>query len=95
MCFITIAFRFPKAKLSRPRNKTLRHPNIVGCHWFSYRDEPTTDRTLDGENYQNGFVDVTDTPYTETIQAAREIGYHLYEIRSAPEPPSKQVASNR
>jgi hypothetical protein len=73
----------------------LRHPNIVGCHWFSYRDEPTTGRTLDGENYQNGFVDVTDTPYTETIQAAREIGYHLYEIRSASEPARKQVASTR
>ena len=73
----------------------LRHPNIVGCHWFSYRDEPTTGRTLDGENYQNGFVDVADTPYTETIQAAREIGYHLYEIRSATEPSQTQVASRR
>jgi hypothetical protein len=73
----------------------LRHPNIVGCHWFSYRDEPTTGRTLDGENYQNGFVDVADTPYTETIQAAREIGYHLYEIRSGTEPSSTQVASRR
>ncbi len=66
----------------------LRHPNIVGCHWFSYRDEPTTGRTLDGENYQNGFVDVADTPYTETVNAAREIGHHLYEIRSGIEEPS-------
>jgi ribosomal protein S14 len=66
----------------------LRHPNIVGCHWFSYRDEPTTGRTLDGENYQNGFVDVADTPYTETIEASREIGHHLYEIRSGIEEPS-------
>ncbi len=66
----------------------LRHPNFVGCHWFSYRDEPTTGRTLDGENYQNGFVDVADTPYTETVKAAREIGYHLYEIRSGTEQPA-------
>ena len=95
MCFITIAPRFPKVRLSRPRSKSLRHPNIVGCHWFSYRVEPTTGRTLDGENYQNGFVDVADTPYTETIQAAREIGYQLYEIRSAPEQAGKQVASTR
>lgn len=72
----------------------LRHPNIVGCHWFSYRDEPTTGRTLDGENYQNGFVDVTDTPYPETIQAAREIGYKMYEIRSSTEPvPHPQLAA--
>jgi len=73
----------------------LRHPNIIGCHWFSYRDEPTTGRTLDGENYQNGFVDVTDTPYTETIQAAREIGYKMYEIRSSAEPPHSQLSAKR
>ncbi len=60
------------------------------------RDEPTTGRTLDGENYQNGFVDVADTPYTETIQAAREIGYHLYEIRSGTEqPPLPQLTAKR
>ncbi|HTS18451.1 MAG TPA: beta-galactosidase [Verrucomicrobiae bacterium] len=65
----------------------LRHPNFVGCHWFSYRDEPTTGRTLDGENYQNGFVDVADTPYGETVNAAREIGYKMYEIRAGVEQP--------
>jgi len=95
MCFITIAPRFPKVRLSRPRSKSLRHPNIVGCHWFSYRVEPTTGRTLDGENYQNGFVDVADTPYTETIQATREIGYHLYEIRSGTEPSHPQLTASR
>lgn len=73
----------------------LRHPNIVGCHWFSCRAEPTTGRTLDGENYQNGFVDVADTPYTETIQAAREISYHLYEIRSGTETARPQLTAQR
>jgi hypothetical protein len=67
----------------------LRHPNIIGCHWFSYRDEPTIGRTLDGENYQNGFVDVADTPYTETIAAARDIGYKMYDIRYATEQPPR------
>jgi hypothetical protein len=33
---------------------------------------------LDEENYQIGFVDVADTPYAETIAAARTVGYHLY-----------------
>ncbi len=59
----------------------LKHPQIVGCHWFQYNDEPTTGRTYDGENYQVGFVDVADTPYTETIAAAREVGYGLYPLR--------------
>jgi hypothetical protein len=57
----------------------LRHPQFVGCHWFQYQDEPTTGRVYDEENYQIGFVDVADTPYAETIQACRDVGYHLYE----------------
>lgn len=56
----------------------LKHPQIVGCHWFQYRDEPATGRVFDEENYQIGFVDVADTPYAETIAASREVGYHLY-----------------
>jgi hypothetical protein len=56
----------------------LHHPQFVGCHWFQYRDEPVLGRVLDEENYQIGFVDVADTPYAETIAAAREVGYHLY-----------------
>jgi hypothetical protein len=55
----------------------LYHPQFVGCHWFQYRDEPVLGRVLDEENYQIGFVDVADTPYAETIAAARAVGYHL------------------
>ncbi|MCX7015004.1 MAG: beta-galactosidase [Candidatus Sumerlaeota bacterium] len=58
----------------------LRHPLMVGCHWFEYGDEPTTGR-FDGENYQIGFLDNCDTPYPETIAAARAVGAELYEIR--------------
>ena len=60
----------------------LRHPNIVGCHWFKYGDEPTTGRSFDEENYQIGFVDVADTPYPETVAAARKLGTEIYKIRS-------------
>jgi hypothetical protein len=56
----------------------LRHPQFVGTHWFQWKDEPTTGRVLDEENYQIGLVDVADTPYRETIEAVREVGYHLY-----------------
>ncbi|MBR4219726.1 MAG: beta-galactosidase, partial [Victivallales bacterium] len=48
----------------------LCHPQFVGCHWFKYRDEPTTGRGLDGENYQIGFADIVDTPYPEIINAS-------------------------
>jgi beta-galactosidase GanA len=56
----------------------VRHPQFVGCHWFQYQDEPTIGRVYDEENYQIGFVDVADTPYAETIAAAREVGGKLY-----------------
>ncbi len=60
----------------------LGHPNIVGTHWFQFGEQATTGRG-DGENYQIGFLDVCDTPYPETIQACREVGTRLYEIRTA------------
>ncbi len=58
-----------------------RHPQVVGCHWFQFRDQPTTGRELDGENYQIGFVDIADTPYPELVAAAREAGAGLYPPR--------------
>ncbi len=58
----------------------LRHPHIVGAHWFQYRDQMVTGR-FDGENYQIGFLDICDTPYWETITASREVGGEMYHIR--------------
>jgi len=58
----------------------LENPQIVGTHWFQYRDQATTGRG-DGENYQIGFIDICDTPYSETIKACREVGYRLYQHR--------------
>jgi len=60
----------------------LRNPSIIGTHWFQYGDQATTGRG-DGENYQIGFLDIADTPYRETIEACRTVGYRMYEIRSA------------
>ena len=60
----------------------LENPNLVGCHWFKYRDEPTTGRTWDDENYHVGLIDVCDTPYVETVEAIREAGTNMYEYRA-------------
>lgn len=59
----------------------LRDPLFVGCHWFEYRDEPTTGRALDEENFQIGFVDIADTPYREMIEASRALGREMYRLR--------------
>lgn len=60
----------------------LEHPKVVGTHWFKWSDEPLTGRAHDEENYQIGFVDGTDTPYPETVQAVREIGDGMYAVRA-------------
>ena len=64
----------------------LRHPLLVGCHWFQYRDQPLIGRG-DGEAYQCGFVDGTDRPYRELCAAARDIGETMYELRATPNRP--------
>ena len=55
----------------------------VGTHWFQYRDQPLTGR-FDGENYNIGFVTITDTPYPEMRAAARALHAELYDLRSRP-----------
>jgi hypothetical protein len=60
----------------------LRHPRYVGTHWFQWRDQALTGRG-DGENYQIGFLTVTDQPYPELVEAARFIGASMYETRAA------------
>ena len=56
-------------------------PWCVGAHWFQYKDQALTGRA-DGENYNIGFVDATDDPYPEMVEAAREVHTGLYELRS-------------
>ena len=62
----------------------LAHPKCIGAHWFQYTDQPTTGRPGDGENGNVGFVSITDTPYPELIQAAREINSGMYSTRFGP-----------
>ena len=56
------------------------NPAFVGCQWFQYVDEPLTARG-DGENYNCGFVDVTDTPYPELLSAAIAVHQEIYPRR--------------
>lgn len=63
-------------------SSVLDNPNLVGCHWFQYIDEPLIGRSYDGENYNIGFLTVTDTPYPELVAAARKIHREAYSRRS-------------
>lgn len=54
---------------------------FLGAYWFAWRDEPVLGR-MDGENYNIGFVDVTDRPYVELIDAAKVTHKRLMEVHS-------------
>lgn len=56
-------------------------PYSLGAHWFTWRDEPVLGR-MDGENYNIGFVDVTDRPYPELVEAAKATHRRLLDVHS-------------
>lgn len=59
----------------------LENPYFVGAHWFQYTDSPATGRAWDGENYNVGFVTVTDTPYEALVEHAKSFNESMYEKR--------------
>ncbi len=66
-------------------------PALIGAHWFQWMDEPNTGR-FDGENYNIGFVDVTDRPYKGFLDGVKETHRELYAIHSGERAPSSQQA---
>lgn len=67
------------------------HHSIVGTHWFQWWDQPSTGR-YDGENYNIGFVSVTDVPYRELIESARVTHRRIKDIHSGNAEPSTREA---
>jgi hypothetical protein len=63
-------------------------PGFLGAHWFTWRDEPVLGR-MDGENYNIGFVDVTDRPYPELVEAAKATHKRLFSVHSGKTAPFK------
>jgi hypothetical protein len=65
-------------------------PYCLGAHWFTWRDEPVLGRQ-DGENYNIGFVDVTDRPYPELVEAAKKTHKRLLDVHSGKILPFNQM----
>ena len=60
----------------------LHHPNVIGVHWHQFMDPATASGRYDGLTKQAGWVDMCDTPYWELVEAIREVGGRMYEIRA-------------
>jgi hypothetical protein len=67
------------------------NPAIIGTHWFQWVDQPSTGRN-DGENYNIGFVDVTDQPYSELVNASKDTFRRLFDVHIGKEPPVTRQA---
>ncbi|TWU21793.1 hypothetical protein Pla144_44890 [Bythopirellula polymerisocia] len=60
----------------------LNSDRYVGVHWLQYWDFPSSGKLNSNNNNSNlGFVSITDTPYSEIVDAARSVGASLYETR--------------
>ncbi len=62
-------------------------PYVIGQHWFQWVDEPVSGR-FDGENYNIGWVDVTDRPYKELVAAAQVSAKRIAAIHAGSLPPT-------
>jgi hypothetical protein len=59
----------------------LRHPNVVGWHWFRYMDESPVQH---GEGSTNkGLVNSQYEPYADLAEAMAEINHEVYSLRDA------------
>lgn len=67
------------------------HPALIGTHWFQWIDQPATGRN-DGENGLIGFVDVTDRPYTDLVEASKATFKRLFDVHAGKEPPFSRQA---
>jgi hypothetical protein len=63
---------------------------FVGAYWFEWQDEPVLGRG-DGENYNIGFVDVTNRPYPEMVEAARTTNRRLMDVHTGDILPFNQI----
>ena len=69
------------AAYSRYVERALSHPAIIGAHYFQFKDQPVTGR-YDGENYNIGFVNQQDLPYSELVDAARTTHRRIYQLHA-------------
>ena len=70
--------------------RAFTYPGLIGTAYFIWSDQSLTGR-FDGENYNVGFVDVTDRPYKYMVEAVSETAMRLYEIHSGKIDPFDQI----
>jgi hypothetical protein len=54
-------------------------PEVIGVHYFQLYDQPLTGR-FDGENYQIGFLDICNQPYSSVLHQVKEANKGMYRV---------------
>jgi hypothetical protein len=66
------------------------HPGLIGTAYFQWCDQDLMGRG-DGENYNCGFIDVTDRPYKYQVEATMETAKRLYSVHLGETKPFSQT----
>ena len=69
------------------------HPGLIGTGYFQWCDQDVMGRN-DGENYNCGFIDVTDRPHKYLVEAIKETAKRIYSIHVGEIPPFHQTPLN-
>ena len=64
----------------------MAQPYFLGYHWFQYMDEPKGGR-FDGENGNDGVVDINDDPYPELTDRFKSVNRRVWELQATPGAP--------
>lgn len=70
----------------------LRHPNLIGYHWFVHADQPAEGR-WDGENSNYGVVTIHDEIYPELTEAMRVVNDDAEWLHEAAAAAARRVAT--
>jgi len=66
-------------------SEALKHPNLVGAHWFMWSNQIVTGRS-DGENFGVGLVSVVDRPLPTLLEAFQSVSDAMYPYRQQAPP---------
>jgi hypothetical protein len=66
------------------------HPGLIGTGYFQWCDQDLMGRGSDGENYNCGYIDVTDRPYKHQVEATMETAKRLFDVHSGTIQPFSQ-----
>jgi hypothetical protein len=61
-------------------------PNVVGFHWFEYRDQPREGRRLDGENSNYGVVRIDFTPWEVLTRRMQQVNAGMEALHAKAQP---------